>query len=97
MEHFKPILFAKANIFTHYKNCIENLELSKWSNRSKFLLEQFNYTLGHIEEKWIKLADTISRLNICSTKYKKTSKFPTNIKKINRLHIKHASNKKIQT
>ena len=98
MEHFKPILFsAKTNIFTDCKNCIENSDLSKRSNRWKLLLEQFNYTLRHVEGKQNKLADTISRLNICSTRYHKTSKSPLNIDEINRLHIKHPPDKKIQT
>lgn len=61
------------------------------------LLEQFNYPLRHVERKKNKLTETISRLNILLTRYHKCSKFPINIEEINRLHIKHSPDKKIQT
>ncbi|KAG0440563.1 Transposon Tf2-9 polyprotein [Dictyocoela muelleri] len=62
LEHFKHLIFnTKINIETDNKNLTFSGELSKRAYRWKLLIEEFDYTLNHIDAQQNTDADLLSR------------------------------------
>ncbi|KAG0420322.1 Transposon Tf2-9 polyprotein, partial [Dictyocoela roeselum] len=62
LDHFKPLIYnTRVNIETDNKNLTFNGELSKRAYRWKLLIEEYDYTLRHIEGKENFHADVLSR------------------------------------
>ncbi|KAG0433987.1 Retrovirus-related Pol polyprotein from transposon 17.6, partial [Dictyocoela muelleri] len=62
LDHFKSLIYnTRVNIETDNKNLTFNGELSKRAYRWKLLIEEYDYTLRHIEGKENVHADVLSR------------------------------------
>ncbi|KAG0420399.1 Retrovirus-related Pol polyprotein from transposon [Dictyocoela roeselum] len=60
--HFKPLIYnSKVEILTDNKNLLSKGPLAKRLNRMKFIIEEYDYELHHIDGKANVAADILSR------------------------------------